>query len=84
VASEGSTTTEYTSPPSSPLHPQVEMPSSPPSSEDGEMTVEWAGGLIVGVIVGAAAGIALAVLGLMVWYQGHCSQVPFMGGIYCR
>jgi hypothetical protein len=55
-----------------------------PSPEEREMTVEWAGGLIVGIIVGAAVGIGLAVLALMAWYQGHCGQVPLTGGIYCR
>jgi hypothetical protein len=60
------------------------MATSLTSPEEREMTVEWAGGLIVGVIVGAAVGIGLAVLALMAWYQGHCGQVPFTGGIYCR
>jgi hypothetical protein len=60
------------------------MPSSLRSPEESEMTIEWAGGLIVGVIIGAAVGLGLAVLALMAWYQGHCGHVPFMGGIYCR
>jgi hypothetical protein len=80
----GATTTRYSSPPSNAEHPQAVMPTSPRSPDEREMTFEWAGGLVVGSIIGTVVGTGLAVLALMAWYQGHCGQVPFMGGIYCR
>jgi hypothetical protein len=41
-------------------------------------------GFIVGLLVGAVAGVGLAVLAGFLWYTSHCGQVPLFGGAYCR
>lgn len=63
------------------------VPSTPtPHHAPGEepvVDVPWAGGFIVGVLVGGAVGLGLALLLALLWYHGHCTQVPLVGGVYC-
>jgi hypothetical protein len=44
----------------------------------------WAGAFIVGIVIGAVVGALLVGTAAFVWYQTHCSQVPLVGGTYCR
>ena len=74
----------YYAPPPPTSDSRVEPTPHQPQTESDSAQVGWIGGFVVGMIVGSIAGAGLALVLFMVWYNGHCGQVPLVGGAYCR